>query len=419
MPYRKLARILRTSPDVILNLQQKMDAITGKSGVIADIVRQNDILVGRTLDELGVHKNEQNAHNVYDALIRRIEHMDNELSALLGQQNSRDIATMCQQLCDKAVMFSKAQQGLFIKYEKLSEMLKAFPPHRVLEHFNYPSVDVLLAHHDIVSVMCSLRFAESREWMADFFDRAYRDLRPQDFEKRDISLRVLDSEWLSIAQKFLHHKYHNVSHLKELGIIFIIPLTMPTKGETLRLFTLLLHYIHEISFYGKLFDDFSQVDHFIENLLSLLRGDVSEEKVDPDGPFKIRIIQRYLAKDDERDFRLFEPHINPEAEHWYHAERDLASVGPMLGQDGHILGYWHGLDFVGDFFPDAIMGGEKESLISFDLIDLTLSVLQKYNVQYIYHQQEALWNKIFIEYLGAQKCSELVREHIIDGFIQL
>ena len=170
--------------------------------------------------------------------------------------------------------------------------------------------------------------------------------------------------------------------------------------------------------FSKLFKKFSVEADFSAKLKSLLRGDVPEGPAPKNG---FRIVQRYLAKDDKNDPRLFEPHINPEAEHWYKAEGDLAKLGSLPGAEGNTFGYWQGLDFVGDFFPGPaeasakVAGGE---LVSFDLIDLVMSLVKKGEIKYLYHQQEALWNKIFIEYLGREKVNELIEENIIKGFIK-
>jgi len=47
-----------------------------------------------------------------------------------------------------------------------------------------------------------------------------------------------------------------------------------------------------------------------------------------------------------------------------------------------------------------------------------MSLVKKGEIKYLYHQQEALWNKIFIEYLGREKVNELIEENIIEGFIK-
>jgi len=50
---------------------------------------------------------------------------------------------------------------------------------------------------------------------------------------------------------------------------------------------------------------------------------------------------------------------------------------------------------------------------------LVMSLVKKGEIKYLYHQQEALWNKIFVEYLGRDKMNELIEENIVDGFIKL
>ena len=58
-------------------------------------------------------------------------------------------------------------------------------------------------------------------------------------------------------------------------------------------------------------------------------------------------------------------------------------------------------------------------MVSFDLTDLIMSLVKKGQVKYLYHQQEALWNKIFSEYVGRERMNELIEEDIINGFIKL
>jgi hypothetical protein len=215
----------------------------------------------------------------------------------------------------------------------------------------------------------------------------------------------------------MEKKYHNLSHLKELGAIFIVPIKIDTQGETTRLFTLLLHYLNEVPFYSSLFRRYGKDEDFAVKLMSLLRGDVSEDPLPDKERITWRIIQRYLAKDNPQDQRLFEPHVNPEAEHWYKAEASFAQMAAEHGHAGSSLfGFWKGLDFVGDLFESANNGS---MLISFDLIDMVMSLVKKGEVKYLYHQQESLWNKIFIEYFSRDEMNQLIDENIIKGYIEL
>jgi hypothetical protein len=415
--HNKLARILRASPESLLDLEKTLNSITDKSGVIEKIVQENEILVTRTLEELGLSGRECRAKEVYDILVKRLAHMDEHLYGFLDKPDLSKLSVNCGKLCEMAMALNKPKPGFFIKKEKAIELLEKFPPQNLLDHFGYKTAGELVEKQGFSSVFSALRFAQDQDWMHEFFDKVYDSLSADDFEERQVELKILEPQWLDVAEKFLQKKYHNVSHLKELGIIFVIPLPIDTPGETIRMFTLMLHYLNEVPFYSKLFKKFSSEQDFTEKLKSLLRGDVPEGQRPDNRSF--RIVQRYLAKDDVNDFRLIEPHINPEAEHWYKAEGDLGRITSLVGGKGRTYGYWQGLDFVGDFFKDGLGGNGDETLVSFDLIDLVMSLVKKGEVKYLYHQEEALWNKIFIEYLGRDKLDELIENNIIGGFIKL
>jgi len=276
----------------------------------------------------------------------------------------------------------------------------------------------MLAKEDLLEVMSALRFLEDMDWLNNIFFKQYERLKPEDFEERDVEMLVLDIKWLAVAEKFLKKKYHNVSHLKEFGVIFITPIVIDSPGETSRMFTLLLHYLHEVPFYSGLFRRFIGDADFNQKFKSLLRGDVPSGPMMDGGKVNWRIVQRYLAKDNENDPRLFEPHVNPEAEHWYRAEGDFSRLARMMKKDkGEFsLSCWTGLDFVGDFFKNK--KGE-DHLVSFNFIDLMMSLVKKGHIKYLYHHEEALWNKIFSEYMGRETMNRLIEEDIIKGFIEL
>jgi len=393
-----------------------MASITGQEGVIEKIAEENDLLVNRTLDEIGLSK-ASGAQEVRQALQSRLIHLDKELFQILDKPDLSKISKVCGKLCEASISLVNQQMGFFIKRDRAVELLSENPPKNLLEFFGYANVEELIAKESFESVFAALRFTQTTEWMHNFFDTAYNNLGPDDFEEKAIRLKVLEEKWLKVAEKFLEKKYHNVSHLKELGIIFIIPLKLDTPGEITRIFTLILHYLNEVPFYSKLFRKFISEENFSEKLKSLLRGDVLDKSKAESLKSKADwlIIQRYLAKDDENDSRLFMPHINPEAEHWFKAEESLAKL-PMKAEDtkGLNFGFWKGLDFVGDFLKND--GGEE--LVSFDLIDVVMTLVQKEKIKYLYHQQEALWNKIFIEYLGRNKMNELIEQNVIKGYIE-
>ncbi len=427
-PITQLAQILGTSEEKLRDLDQKMSAVSGKQGVLEEVSAQNEATVDRVLSDLGLSRESQ-ADDVYKALNERLAAIDAKLFELLGKPDLASLSHDPGTIRDVALNIFTPPKGFFIKKEKVAELLSKQPPQSLLDHFGYKDVTELIEKEGFASVVAALRFTQSTEWMHQFFDVAYADLKPEDFEDRDVEIKVLDTKWLDIAQKFIGKKFHNVSHLKEYGVIFISPESMEPVGETLRMFVLLLHYLHEVPFYSGLFRRFIQDADFVPKLQSLLRGDVPEgpTPVSSKGNISWRIVQRYLAKDNPKDFRLFEHHVDPEAEHWYRVAGNFAKLAEVMSSEARSasggslsekfnISYWTGLDHVGTMFKNS--AGE-DVLVSFDVVDLIMSLVKKGEVKYLYHQQEAMWNYIFSSYVGRDRMNELMEENIIKGFIEL
>jgi hypothetical protein len=395
-------------------MDKKMSVVSGKTGVIEGLVKENDRRVKKTLKILGLPA-DSSAEKVYGAVIGQLKGSDQELFELFNEP-SFDKPENCEAVCQMAQKLAKVPEGFFLKEERARKILRDNPPPNIIKGLGYKNVDDLLFCENLFEVFCALRFVESKEWMHEMFLKVYAKIKPEDFEERPIKIIPLHGKWLALAEKFMKKKYHNVSHLKELGVIFVIPLPIDTPGEILRIFGLLLHYLHEVTFYSEFFRRIAKTDNFSEQFISLLRGDVSEGPLPDSDKINWRILQQYLAKDNENDPRLFEPHVSPEAMHWERAEEDVAKLAkeyPGLG-----LNFWADLNWVGDFFISEKTG--KEVLVSFDLIDNVMALVkEKEMIKYLYHHQEALWNKIFIEYMGEKEMRRLIEENLIKGYITL
>lgn len=410
--YEKIAKILRTKPEIIEEMDKKMSVVSGKTGVIEGIVEENDRRIRKILKILGLSDN-PSAEKVYKAIIEQLKGSDQELFQLFNEP-SFEKPESCKAVCETARKLAGVPPGFFLKEEKAKEILRQNPPPNIISGLGYKNVDDLLFGENLFEVFCALRFVESKEWMHETFQKVYTKINPEDFEEREIKVIPLHGKWLKLAEKFIKKKYHNVSHLKELGVIFVIPLPIDTPGEIMRVFGLLLHYFHEVTFYSDFFRRIAKDSDFSVQFISLLRGDVPEGPLPNTGKINWRILQQYLAKDNENDPRLFEPHISPEAMHWERAEEDVGKLAKQY--PGLNLDFWTDLNWVGDFFTSEKTG--KEELISFDLIDNVMAlVMEKEMIKYLYHHQEALWNKIFIEYIGEKEMRRMIEENLIKGYI--
>mgnify|MGYP001604830742 CR=1 FL=1 len=81
------------------------------------------------------------------------------------------------------------------------------------------------------------------------------------------------------------------------------------------------------------------------------------------------------------------------------------------------LEYWSGLGAVGDFFKTA---SGVEVLVSFNLVDTVMALVQRRElIKYLYHHQEAMWNKIFAAYFGWDKLREMSKKYVFKGWLEI
>jgi len=420
---QKIAKILHCSSETLQNLEKRMSEVTGKTDVFDKIIKENERRIEEVFRILGI-KESATAEEIFDALTSKIEADDYELAK--NFRNPLSLEIDCVKVHKAIEGASGYPSGFFLKMEKAREFLLKEPPYATINALGYRNAEELLAKENILEIYASLRFLESNEWMHNVFFKQYENLKPSDFEERPIVCGYLDKKWVEAATKFIAKKYHNISHLKELGFIFVIPLELNVSGEFLRNFSLMLHYIHEVKFYSDIIKGFAKDEAtFAKNLISALRGDLPAYYEEKDEK-KIRwlIIQRYLAKENPLDSRLFAPHLNSETIHWDKAENVLAEISLVAGGG---LDFWKDLNWVGDYFPvgrknNYIMfpSGSSEELIGFNLVDTAMSlVMEKEMVKYLYHHQEALWNKIFIEYFGKDELEKMIKENWLKGYIEI
>lgn len=414
-PYEKIAKILRTDKDVVRIVDERLSSVIGKNNCLERIIEKNEALMQDRMKQLRVK--EFNSKDIYSALIKKAKLDDEKLSEHFWFTNF-ERETGASVLIASAISLAKIPKGFFLKREVAHEFFINEPPPNMMAYFKVQKPEELLKKYDLFEIYSALRFVEDKDWLNNIFFKQLKNITPADFEERDIEVKVLHGEWLNVASKFLKKKHHNVSHLKELGVIFIIPIPIDSSGETMRLFSLVLHYLHEVNFYSNLFRKYAKenASEYASKLASALRGDVLDERFpEEDRGKKWMIVQRYLAKDDLFDWRLFEPHVNPEAIHWTKAAQDIAHLGGDHNELG--LDFWKDLDFVGDYFTDD---SGIEDLVSFNLIDAVMSLVkQKDMVKYLYHHQEALWNQIFMEYFGYEETERLIVDNFDKGYIAL
>lgn len=406
--YETISKILGVDERVVEGLDGKMSEVFGRRGVLEKICRENQKTIDMVLKKLD--SEETGAAHIKSILRKIIYTHEGELLKFLEIIEGKDKFEKAAALAKKIANIPK---GFFLKKSHGADILKKRKPENLLKYLKLSTVEEAMSKYDVSELFSALRFVESDLWMHQTFEEVYSHFTPDDFEEREVEVRVLGPEWREISEKFVLKKHHNLSHLKEFGVIFLNPISEDIPGKFLRDFALFLHYFHEISFYSKLFRRYSSEDDFSDKLKSLLRGDVPEVYKTPPGEWLI--VQRYLYKENSNDPRLYMPRVNPESIHWMRGERDLTL---FRAEEARLnLGLWHDLDWVGGIFDHG-----NEEVVSFDLEDNAMSLvsfMEGKNQSFNYHQREAMWTKLFFAYVGGEENAEkLIVENFGKGTIK-
>ncbi|MEK7498722.1 MAG: hypothetical protein AAB611_02575, partial [Patescibacteria group bacterium] len=238
--HEKIAKILRVDSVLIERIDKRLSFVTGKSGGIQRICEEHEALVDDRLLQLGVSR-EDGASACYDALISGVEAGDNKLfefferPSLFKKEDS-------DRILEAIVHVLPTRGGFFIKQEKMLEFFFKEPPRRVMAYLGYDSIDAMIANEDLFELYAALRFVEGGEWLNTIFFKQYERLTPDDFEERVIVVKTLSEKWRGVAEPFVRKKWHNVSHLKESGMVFVLPVSTGASGELLRMISMVFHY---------------------------------------------------------------------------------------------------------------------------------------------------------------------------------
>ena len=384
---------------------KQLEARTGRAGIDAKLTAEIDETVSNRIKQLDLDS--PTLDELYTALIKQVAEHDKQLAEKLGGSDPNSFYHMIPLIVKKVKELNIPKDGFFLKADLANKFLKNLPPNQIIKRLGYNDVTELLANEDIFGIFGALRFTENAQWLNSFIDQ-YQSLTANDFEKRPIRILEFKREkWGDVADNFIKKKLHNVTHLKEMGIIVLMPVSdifMP--GVTLKILPLILHYINEIRLYSAFFKLIRAKQNFGEILVKALIADTPKVNISEGNYIHWRVIQRYFGKlPHENHPEIFEPHLQPEDLHWRKVEQVLYDIDPQLK-------FWQNLDYVA--------ASEEQEIVSFNLMDVALSYANqlKYSDRYIYHFRESLWNEIFARYLGEQTLQDQILLHLDNEIIK-
>jgi hypothetical protein len=406
---RTLSELLgATEPLFSLAIKQLEEASGNPS---ADVRLTAEILghIRLKTEELGLDPDDTTPKELHCALLAKIEEHDRYLVRHIGGSDPENIPELMPLMKKTWEKTETPKSCWVLKKTVARSMLKKMPPRNIMAHLGYRSIDSMLKHEKLGEIYGALRFAESPDWLNQF-NELYKVLKPKDFETRRIEIVEMSFErWGDIAAPFIHKKRHNITHLKELGVILMLPIGRNSGLRGIAIFTLplLFHYLHEIRLYSTFFKLQQFKPHFGKIVVETLIADPGKHAVMAGQHIHWRVIQRYFGKlEKERHPEIFQPHVQPEDLHWRKAEDLLFEVAPELG-------FWRNMDYVG------IVDTRDKRPVTFNMLDIAASYVNQtpYKERAIYHFREALWNEIFMRYMGEKILEEQILQQLDNDMI--
>lgn len=402
-----LSNILDAEEPLFTKSLEQLEKASGNKSKDVELTAEIIEKFNDRLKKLGLDPNDSTGPEIYSALLNLAKEHDQHLAEAIGAKDSENVQEIVPLALKAIKEVDMPRECWVLKNSVAKEFLRETPPEKIMEKLGYKSVDSMLKRENLYEIYGALRFAESGDWLNEFNEK-YKKLTPSDFETRDIEIvEMPESRWGDIAEKFVKKKRHLNTHLKELGVVLILPSKekkMP--GITTKILSLTFHYFNEIRLYSAFFKMQQVKKNFGEIFVDTLIADPSEAALMAGQNIHWRVIQRYFGKlADEYHPEIFQPHVQPEDLHWRKAEEVMYQMAPELE-------FWKDLDYVAKDFD------ERPLTMNFMDVSLSYSNQIPYEDRYYYHFSEALWNEIFIRYMGSKTLEEQVLKQLDNDLIE-
>ncbi|HPD99474.1 MAG TPA: hypothetical protein PKV52_04350, partial [Candidatus Saccharibacteria bacterium] len=219
---RFISQLLGATEPMFTIAVQQLEQASGKPGVDVRLTAEIIGQIHQKTADLRLDPKDTTGKELYAALLHRFKRDDEHLAKQIGGHNATDVQDLLPKMKAAAEEVKIAKKCWVLKKSVAKEFLRKTPPPNIMKKLGYRSIDSMLKNENILEIYGALRFAESPDWL-NAFDAQYTDIKPSDFEERKIEIVTMPADrWADIAEPFVHKKRHNITHVKELGIILML-----------------------------------------------------------------------------------------------------------------------------------------------------------------------------------------------------
>ncbi len=351
---------------------------------------------------LGLDPADTTGRELYNALLGLVQKHDAFLVERIGGTDPADVSALLPRIKDVVEALDVPRGAWVVKHSVAKRLVKAMPPKKVMKQLGYRSIDSMVKRESIGEIYAGITLLENEAWQTKFI-ASYKLLRPTDFEVRKVEVLQFDAaKWGDSCNTSVASKRHNILHIKEVGVVAIMPLPLKrAPGVTITTLSLLLHYINEIRIYSSFFKLQQVKPNFAQILINTLTSDSGKHVQISGQHVHWRVIHRHFGSLEESRAHpdMFQPHVEPEDMAWRRTEETLYRLEPALH-------FWFDAEYVAVEFDGRP--------VSFNLMDVAVSYVNglPYGNQAVHHFRDSLWNELYMRYLGQQSLEKQVLKQL-------
>ncbi len=394
---RLLSELLAADEPLFGLAIKQLEQASGNNSVDVRLTAEIVGKVHMKMKSLGLDPKDTTGRELYHGLLGLLERHDAFLAERIGIADPSNAQKALPRIMEAIQALDVPKKAWVLKHSVAKRLVKAMPPKQVMKQLGYRSIDSMIKREPIGEVYGAMRLVESQEWLDKFIAR-YKDLKPTDFESRDIELIYLNSQkWSEGVERHVKTRRHNITHLKELGVILILPMPpIKIRGMTITVLSLLLHYINEIRLYSSFFKSQQVHSEFSRILVDTLISDPGKHATVAGQHIHWRVVHRHFGSGKSTHPEMFEPHVEPEDLIWRQTEETLYRLEPALH-------FWHDVEYAGVMFDGRP--------ISFNIMDVAVSYVNNlpYGHHSVHYMRESIWNEIYLRYMG----EKAVEHHVL------
>jgi hypothetical protein len=382
-----LSQLLNAQEPLFTMEMQSLERLSGHASVDVQLIADIAQRVRMKLKELGLDPEDTTDKELYHALQGLIKLHDEYLTKAIGCKPESDLETQLKAIKKKLDTLDIPKLCWVMKQSVAKKILKAHPPKKVMKYLSYKSIDSMIKRESIVELYAACRFIETPAWQEKFI-KSYKKLMPSDFELRDVKVLVLKKDrWSNATGPYVKATHSNITHLKELGAVVILPMDIDhLRGAVISILALAIYYIGEIRSYSAFFKLHQVRPDFSEVIVDTLLKDPPTKAKLGNTALHWRIIQRHFGSTEHIQAELFEPHVQVEDLFWRKAEEVLYKIEPALK-------FWEHLDYVGSF--------HTETPVSLNMMDNAINYCNGFSFESrtSTHLRQSLVNEMYLRYV--------------------